>query len=244
MLGCTFRGELVLVIGVLCEKGGVGKTTLAVNLAAVAHMSGRRTIVIDQDEQGSAFRTWSRYRSEGSRLDGISVVKADADMSPPRYREMWAGCDVAIIDGPPRLAEITESAANVCDVVLTPLLAGAYDLDAVSHTLRALNRVDSRRVSDGRAPVVRAFALNRARSTVMSREAERIIQSQRGTYVGSLSDAVAVSETSRGGSLVTDHPTSKAALEIRRIFRELERASGHTYVQATGRTDARASVCP
>jgi CobQ/CobB/MinD/ParA family nucleotide binding protein len=43
----------------LQQKGGSGKTTLAVNLAAAAHLEGRRTLVVDMDRQASAF-DWRR----------------------------------------------------------------------------------------------------------------------------------------------------------------------------------------
>ncbi len=54
-------------IAVLNQKGGVGKSTLSTNLAAAAHLAGRRTLVLDLDRQGSAF-DWYSARAEGSPL--------------------------------------------------------------------------------------------------------------------------------------------------------------------------------
>jgi cellulose biosynthesis protein BcsQ len=65
-----------LTVAVLQQKGGSGKTTLAVNLAAAAHLEGRPTLVVDMDRQASAF-DWSAARKDGSTLDGLAVVKAD-----------------------------------------------------------------------------------------------------------------------------------------------------------------------
>jgi chromosome partitioning protein len=112
-----------LTVAVLNQKGGVGKTSLAVNLGAVAHLAGRRTLIIDMHRQGSAF-DWSSARREGSKLDGLAVVRADRALPVVRLREMSAGYDVVILDGPPRLGKVTRAAACAADVVLIPVQPG------------------------------------------------------------------------------------------------------------------------
>ena len=52
------RRTPVLTVAVLQQKGGSGKTTLAINLAAAAHLDGGRALVVDMDRQASAF-DWS-----------------------------------------------------------------------------------------------------------------------------------------------------------------------------------------
>lgn len=74
----------MLTVALLQQKGGSGKTTLAVNLAAAAHLEGRRTLVVDMDRQASAF-DWSAARQDRSALDGLAVVKADRAMALPRF---------------------------------------------------------------------------------------------------------------------------------------------------------------
>jgi chromosome partitioning protein len=64
--------RLRLTIAVICQKGGVGKSTLASNLAAAAHLSGLRTVILDPDPQGSLF-DWKAARPTGSRLAGLDV---------------------------------------------------------------------------------------------------------------------------------------------------------------------------
>jgi chromosome partitioning protein len=98
MYECTFVQMATLTIAVLNQKGGVGKTSLAVNLGAAAHLAGRRTLIPDMDRQGSAF-DWISARREGSKLDGLAVVRADRALPVARLREMSAGYDVVILGG-------------------------------------------------------------------------------------------------------------------------------------------------
>jgi chromosome partitioning protein len=148
-----------LTVAVLNHKGGVGKTTLAVNLAAAAHLGGERAIVVDLDTQGSAL-DWSAERSPGSKLDGLAVARADKALTLPRFREIVAGYDVALLDGPPRLGDITRAAAVAADLVLIPLRPGAFDWWASSETLDLLDSADAVRAELGRDPVRRMFVLN------------------------------------------------------------------------------------
>ena len=92
----------VLTVAVLQQKGGSGKTTLTVNLAAAAHLEGGRTLVVDMDRQASAF-DWSAAREDRSSLEGLSVVKADRAIALPRFREIAHGYDYVFLDGPARL---------------------------------------------------------------------------------------------------------------------------------------------
>jgi hypothetical protein len=97
----------VPTVAVLQQKGGSGKTTLAINLAAAAHLDGERALGVDMDRQASAF-DWSAARQDGSPLDGLSVVKADKAMVLSRCKEI-AGHDYVFLDGPPRLGDVTQS---------------------------------------------------------------------------------------------------------------------------------------
>jgi len=88
----------VRTVVVLQQKGGSGKTTLAINLAAAAHLDGDRALVVDMDRQASAF-DWSAAREDGSPLDGLSVVKADKAMALPRFKEIARGYDYGNLEG-------------------------------------------------------------------------------------------------------------------------------------------------
>lgn len=214
-----------LTIAVLNQKGGVGKTSLATNLAAAAHLEGLRTLVVDMDRQGSAL-DWSAARVEGSKLDGLTVVKADKALALGRFREMASGYDCVILDGPPRLGDITRSAACAADVVVIPVQPGPFDLWAASETLELLDAADAIRAELGRGPVHRLFVLNRASTgTVLAREAPDALK-EHGKLAGVVHQRIAFPEAAAvGESVLTVEPDGAASLEIRNLFRAIKRAA-------------------
>jgi chromosome partitioning protein len=218
------RGHLestdpMLIVAVLQQKGGSGKTTLAINLAAAAHLDGGRALVVDMDRQASAF-DWSAARQDGSLLDGLAVVKADRAMALPRFTEIVRGYDYLFLDGPPRLGDITQSAAVAADVAVLPIQPGPFDFWAVAETLESLDQADQIREQLGRPPIRRVFVLNRASTnTRLAREAEAELRKAGAELAGVVHQRIAFPDAaSRGESVLT----SLAADDIRRLWRRLK----------------------
>lgn len=216
----------MLTVAVLQQKGGSGKTTLAVNLAAAAHLEGRRTLIVDMDSQASAF-DWSAARVDGSRLEGLTVVKADRALPLPRLREMASGYQCVFLDGPPRLGDVTRSAAVAADVVLMPIQPGPFDFWAVAETLSALDQADAIRSELERKCVRRLFVVNRSASaTRLARQAEAELSgSDAGAELaGVVRQRVAFADAcSRGESVLTSRGAGEAARDIRRLWRVIRK---------------------
>ena len=208
-----------LTIAVLQQKGGCGKTTLAVNLAAAAHLEGARTLVVDMDRQASAF-DWGAARADGSALEGLTVVRADRALPLPRFREITRGYEYAFLDGPPRLGDVTEAAAVAADVALLPIQPGPFDFWAVAETLASLDRADLIRAQLDRPPVRRLFVVNRtSATTLLARAASLGLNDVVGELGGAVYQRVAFpASAARGESVLTD-PRSAAAEDIRRLWR-------------------------
>ncbi len=105
-----------MIIGVLNQKGGVGKTTLSVNIAAALAKRGARVLLIDADPQGSSL-DWSAAR-EGEPL--FSVVGLPRASIHKEISQVGQGYDHIIIDGPPRVTDLARSAIMASDLVLIP----------------------------------------------------------------------------------------------------------------------------
>lgn len=215
----------MLTIAVVNQKGGVGKSTLATNLAALAHLKlrryGRRVLLVDLDAQGSTL-DWYAARRDGSKLEGLVVVKADRPLSPARFREIAGTYDVVVLDGPPKLGEMTRSAAVAADVVLVPVQPGPFDLWSAGETAEVLQAADEIRAELGRPPVRRRHVLNRAHPTArLTREALELLEGE-GERVPTVHQRVAFAEAAAvGESVLTMDPDGPAAAEIRSLYRRV-----------------------
>jgi chromosome partitioning protein len=122
----------MLIIGVLNQKGGVGKTTIAVNLSAVLSLRGFRVLLIDADPQGSAL-DWAAAR-QGEPL--FSVVGFPRPSIHKEIGQIGHGYDHIIIDGPPRVTDLARSAIMASDVVMIPVQPSPYDIWAAEDVVK------------------------------------------------------------------------------------------------------------
>ena len=118
-------------IAVLSQKGGAGKTTLAVHLADEATAQGKRVLLMDLDPQGSAV-LWGRAR--GDRAPDISPVHEAAFPSEVRRAEA-EGYDFLFIDTSPHSDRGALLAARAAKLVLVPCRPAMFDLGAIEATL-------------------------------------------------------------------------------------------------------------
>jgi len=124
------RAPRTLVI--LSQKGGSGKTTLAVHMAVCASRRRLRTAIIDIDPQRSAYQ-WNQSRPADSKLDAVAGDERDL---PALLRKAKAGgVDLTIIDTAPHSDSAAAIAAQLADYVLIPCRPARFDLDAIASTL-------------------------------------------------------------------------------------------------------------
>src|ERR1700685_4541947 len=121
-------------------------------------------------------------------------------MARPRLKGTPRGYDYVSLDGPPRLGDVTQSAAVAADVALLPIQPGPFDFWAVAETLESLDQADQIRAQLGRPPVRRAFVLNRATTnTRLAREAEAELRQAGGELAGVVHQRVAFPDTASRG---------------------------------------------
>lgn len=130
------------IYAILSLKGGVGKTTSAMHLAAVAAEQGQRAVVLDGDEERSA--------SEWARLaDGLpfEVRPAERDRIARQARELKKEGYTVLIDTPPNNRDVLTRAANVATTCLIPLPPTGLDVNRMVATLELLRDVEASRGS-------------------------------------------------------------------------------------------------
>jgi len=210
-----------MIIALLNQKGGVGKTTLATHLAGELALLGSSVLLLDADPQGSAL-DWTQRRSQGGlpRLFGaVGLARETLHQEAP---ELARRADHIVIDGPPRIAALARSALLAADLVLIPVQPSPYDVWASAEMVSLIREAQVFR------PALRAaFVINRRVSTtVIGREA-------RGTLADQLLPAlsaevrqrIAFADSVAAGRLVReidDH--SPAAGEIAALAAEVLRS--------------------
>ena len=118
-------------VAIVSQKGGSGKTTIAVHLAVCAERAGKPTLILDLDPQGSAM-AWLKRRGD----DVPEVIATDAGkLAGMLAKAQEGGAGLVIIDTAPHSDRAAAVAAQLADLVLIPCCPAAFDVDAIAATL-------------------------------------------------------------------------------------------------------------
>lgn len=122
----------VITIGV--QKGGSGKSTVAVHLAVEAQRRGKSVVLIDVDPQGS-ISSWAKRRE----IEVPIVIQASAgQLSEMKAMAKAEEVDLLIIDTPPHAGGTIDLAFRIADLVILPVRPGPFDIDAAGATVELL----------------------------------------------------------------------------------------------------------
>jgi chromosome partitioning protein len=118
------------------EKGGVGKTTLATNLACYAVQCGERVVIADLDGQGSA-PGW--YSLRGGDSPAVLPV-APENLQKVKESSIVLGVTTLIVDTRGQLTAATLTAIRAASLVITPVRPSLFDLMALKDTVRLIEQ--------------------------------------------------------------------------------------------------------
>ncbi len=195
-------------ISIVSQKGGAGKTSLAINLAGAAEASGRDVVIIDLDPQASA-KSWYDRRDKENPV----VVSAQAAaLSEVLVTAATHGADYAIIDTAPHSETAALTAGKAADLILIPCRASYVDLKAIEIT------IDLVRLA--RKPALFVLSCIRPGDKTLPDSAEsHLAQYSIPVSPQRITQRAAVVHALTAGQAVTEfEPDGAAAREIRALF--------------------------
>jgi chromosome partitioning protein len=209
-----------MIIALLNQKGGVGKTTLALHLAGAWAKNGRRVVVIDADPQGSAL-DWSQQRSKEALPRLFGVLGLARDTLHREAPEIARDADHVLIDGPPRVASLMRSALLAADLILIPAQPSPFDGWASGEILRLFQEARL-----FRPRLIARFVLNRcgARTVIARETADALAEHDPPVLTARVGQRVVFADAARAGRLACEVPQGEiAAREIAALAAEIER---------------------
>lgn len=203
-----------MIISVINQKGGVGKTTLSVNLAAALAARKLRVLVVDADPQGSAL-DWVAARGQAAPFEAIGMPKPILHTELPKMAKDFG---VVLIDGPPRVYEVAKSAVMASDAVLIPVLPSQFDVWAAEETVKLLQEC-----ATYKERLKAAFVINRKiANTAIGRDvAKALKQYPQPVLQASVCQRVAFAESAHGHTVLELDADSTASKEITSLAKEV-----------------------
>ena len=205
------------VIALTNSKGGVGKSTVAVHLAAWGHAQGRRTALVDADAQGAS-SVWLHEAEPAIPISRLQTPDEILDQVP----RLAAQFDLLVIDGPAGLSEVTRAVLLVADLALLPCGPSVLDLRALQEAIRVVGQAQRIRGGPPQAVLVPNKLQVQYRLT---QELLATVQSLGVPALGGLRLRQAFADAAGQGTLVWRLGLRGAAAteEITRLFEEVNR---------------------
>lgn len=196
-------------IAIISQKGGAGKTTLALHLAAAAQDAGRVALIVDTDPQATASQ-WALWRKD----EPPEVI----DSPPPRLaakigQAQEQGAQFIVVDTPPHADSAARAAVETADLVLIPCRPSAFDLAAIQTTVKLVQLL--------RKPAFVVFTAGSPNAPRMYEEVGELVASFGiSACPVQLPDRAAYRHASAEGRTVMEaEPEGKASDEIRQLYK-------------------------
>ncbi len=206
-----------MIISILNQKGGVGKTTLSTHLSRALVLDNQKVLLIDSDPQGSS-RDWNS--ASGGEL--VPVVGLDRPTLDKDIKAVESGYDWILIDGAPQVPELMISAIKASDIVLIPVTPSPYDVWSTGDLVEAVKA--RRELMDGKPKA--CFIISRKIvGTTIGREVTKALEEYELPILqyGTSQRVIFATSAVNGSTALDEEPNGQASLEIRRVLKEIRK---------------------
>jgi chromosome partitioning protein len=205
-----------VILAVMNQKGGAGKTTLALNIAAAMAADEKKVLLIDADPQQTA-QDWAAIRTASPTFQVVGLAKPVLHRDLPK---LAADYDHVVIDGAPRNYEVARSAIASADYVLIPVQPSGADFWASRETVTLVKEAKGFKETQKAAFVVS----RKIGRTVLGRTIQQALAGfELPILKAGTTQRVIYAEALTGGTTVIEmQPYSEASYEIKRILKEIQ----------------------
>lgn len=213
---------MATIISVANKKGGVGKSTIATNLACYFASSGKSVVLIDADEQKSSMSFQEIRPDTATQFQTVSIttrtILREAEKFPVEY---------IVIDVPAKDSPVSRAAIAAADRVIVPVQPSQYDILATEETFRLLDEVSAQK-QNFKFAVIQNMVLTNPKIK-LSGEVSEVLKDMAKEYGMHLFDSVlfsrlAYKDSAEKGLSVAEmkgEKYSKAAEEFNSFFKEV-----------------------
>jgi chromosome partitioning protein len=205
-----------MIIAIANSKGGVGKSTLSVHLAAWLHKQGNRVTLADCDSQQSSSQ-WIREAAPEVK----AVCFRDPDTIFNELPALGKQTDFVVADGPGSLAEMSRALLLVADMAIVPCKASMLEIRALDAATKVLQQARQVRAGIPKAVIVLSMVAAHYRLTQDMRDAAALLKLPIASKAMNLRQIYA--DAPGQGAVVWNMGSRarKAAEEVDRLFHEL-----------------------